>query len=283
MTQVVVFKSARQKFHADLAVALLCTDATGIPTIADKHSKPSVAFATGMVERCGCKTGGARLVAQRSGQQFEEAVKEFLEATFLQLGHLRPGTWTVSRGGGNISMFEQFAHLDELDDLAKANAVLATALGSDYLIKPDIIIGREPEPDEVINASQAIVDESVAKCAPLRRCNNLKPIFHASISCKWTLRSDRAQNARSEGLNLAKNRKGNSPHICVVTAEPVPGRIASIALGTGEIDCVYHIALPELRAAVEDTDYDDSKEMLGRMVEGRRLRDISDLPMDLAI
>lgn len=46
--------------------------------------------------------------------------------------------------------------------------------------------------------------------------------------------------------NLIRNRKGNLPHIVVVTGEPMPARIASLALGTGDIDCVYHFALYEL-------------------------------------
>jgi hypothetical protein len=102
-------------------------------------------------------------------------------------------------------------------------------------------------------------------------------------SFKWTLRSDRAQNARSEALNLVRNRKGRLPHIAVVTGEPLPSRIASIALGTGDIDCVYHVALPELQSAASSLPYDDSADMLAVMVEGKRLKDIADLPVDLAV
>ena len=36
----------------------------------------------------------------------------------------------------------------------------------------------------------------------------------------------------------------------VVTAEPTPTRIASLALGRGDIDWVYHFALTELRDAI---------------------------------
>jgi len=117
----------------------------------------------------------------------------------------------------------------------------------------------------------------------LRSCNSKKPILHASISCKWTIRSDRSQNARTEGLNLIRNRKGNTPHIVIVTAEPYPHRIASLALGTGDIDCVYHFALPELQAAVRDQDSEPLLEMLDILIIGKRLRDISDLPFDLAV
>ena len=109
------------------------------------------------------------------------------------------------------------------------------------------------------------------------------PLLHASISCKWTIRSDRAQNARSEGLNLVRNRKGRLPHIVVVTAEPTPSRISSIALGTGEIDCVYHFALYELEQTLQSLNYEDALDLFYIMVNGKRLKDISDLPLDLAI
>ena len=97
------------------------------------------------------------------------------------------------------------------------------------------------------------------------------------------MRSDRAQNARSEALNLIRNRKGRLPHVVVVTGEPTPSRLSSLALGTGDVDCVYHFALPELVSAVEEMDNDDSAELLKIMIEGNRLKDISDLPLDLAV
>ena len=69
----------------------------------------------------------------------------------------------------------------------------------------------------------------------------------------------------------------------VVTGEPLPSRLSSLALGTGDIDYVYHFALYELIDAVKDTGAEDSIEILKILVEGKRLRDISDLPLDLAI
>jgi hypothetical protein len=59
--------------------------------------------------------------------------------------------------------------------------------------------------------------------------------------------------------------------------------LASLALGTGDLDFVYHIALPELLAAVKRHGSADSRESLEIMIAGKRLRDISDLPLDLAI
>ena len=73
------------------------------------------------------------------------------------------------------------------------------------------------------------------------------------------------------------------PHIAVVTGEPLPSRLASLALGTGGIDCVYHFALPELIAGVQSLGIEDSANLVRIMVEGKRLKDISDLPLDLAV
>jgi hypothetical protein len=84
-------------------------------------------------------------------------------------------------------------------------------------------------------------------------------------------------------LNLIRNRKGRTPHIVVITAEPLPSRIASLALGTGDIDCVYHFALPELSSTLDELGLDDLAELLTIMTAGKRLKDISDLPLDLAV
>lgn len=169
----------------------------------------------------------------------------------------------------------------------KKKTEFAAALGGDYLVTPDITVGRYPVADTEINQTTGVVGvgEPICQYTPLRSSNrppsNL--ILHSTISCKWTMRSDRAQNIRMEALNLIRNRKGNTPHIVAVTAEPLPTRIASLALGTGDLDCVYHFALPELLEAVQEVGGEDQLEMLTGMITGRRLRDISDLPFDLSI
>ena len=100
---------------------------------------------------------------------------------------------------------------------------------------------------------------------------------------KTSERSDRAQNSRTEALNLIRNRKGNLPHIVVVTGEPAPSRLASLALGTGDIDCLYHFALYELMEAVHEYGADDAENLLSTLIDGKRLKDISDLPLDLSV
>lgn len=277
---------ARRAFHASLAQNILRTDKKGVPSNADKDSKTSVQIAQGIVLRLKAGAVGKRLAGQTAGQLFEAACAQFTEDTFSKLGHLRPGKFSVHHVTGlnrlEIARFEQYDHLVALDKAAKANPELAAALGSDYTITPDVVIAREPEDDKVINAKSRIVDTFSTQKAPLRKSNNALPILHASISCKWTMRSDRAQNARSEALNLVRNRKGRLPHVVIVTGEPLPSRIASLALGTGDIDCVYHFALPELYDTVVELGKDDARESLDIMIEGKRLRDISDLPLDLA-
>ncbi|MFY2822978.1 NgoMIV family type II restriction endonuclease [Ruegeria sp. MALMAid1280] len=271
---------ARREFHATLLGGILTKSAAGIPSNADKASKPSREIAGSILDQLGPAKTALKLPGQTAGADFEGVCASFVRVCFERMQHLRPGSFTVTKGGG-IAMFDQYAHLDDLEAIAKANREIATAIGSDYLIKPDIVVARAPEADGAINAKGALVDTGTARLSSLRAVNQPLEILHASISCKWTLRSDRAQNARSEGLNLVRNRKGRLPHIAVITGEPTPGRVASLALGTGDIDCVYHFALYELRKALVDQGRDETLELLDTMVEGKRLRDISDLPLDL--
>ena len=156
-------------------------------------------------------------------------------------------------------------------------------LGNDYTVSPDVVISKLPLDDAAINSQLLFVDDNVSLMTSIRKENGAKPVLHASISSKWTIRSDRSQNSRTEALNLIRNRKGRLPHIVVVTAEPMPSRIASIAMGTGDIDCVYHSMLYELVETINELDAEDAQEMLRIMIGGKRLKDISDLPLDLTI
>jgi hypothetical protein len=281
------FSEARRSFHAALLDKVLRANEAGIPSNADGSNTASVAIANGILTRLGAEAIGARLSGQMSGNQFEAITCKFLSQTFLRLTHLRPGEWHIQQITGRertaIARFEQYSHLVALDRAARKDPELAAALGNDYTITPDVVVIRGLESDDRINAPEFIVDREVGRLASLRAINGGLPILHASISCKWTIRSDRVQNARSEALNLIRNRKGRLPHVVVVTGEPLPSRLSAIALGTGDLDCVYHFALPELVAAVEHLRHGDSLESLNIMIGGKRLKDIADLPLDLAI
>jgi hypothetical protein len=285
LTTQPLFSAARKQYHAALLQSILTADASGVPSNAESSSNASRQLAQGIYAQIATETAAvARGSGQSAGRKFENITQEFIDTTFRLLGHLRPGKWDIrSAGPRNIAHFEQYAHLIALTAAARADKALAAALQSDYTIQPDIIIAREPEDDATINAEGPLVDASVAFRSSLRKSFADRAILHASISTKWTLRSNRAQNARSEALNLLRNRKGPVPHIVVVTGEPLPSRIASLALGTGDIDCVYHFALNELIETVNSSTWEDTKELLAIMVDGKRLKDIADLPLDLAI
>jgi len=259
------------------------------PTNADVDMLSSIKLAERLVSKLGHPLCPNPPVGQTAGKLFTEYTMEFLRRVFGLLQHLRPGRWkfSVSQDQAGITAFDQYEHLSILEQQLTMSPALASAFGGGYLITPDITVSRLPCSDEEINTREILV-ESQSKSAtltPLRAANREQPlpILHASISCKWTIRSDRSQNTRTEALNLIRSRKGHTPHIVAVTAEPLPTRIASLALGTGDIDCVYHIALPELEEAARDCENGDQMDMLDTLVRGRRLRDISDLPFDLAI
>lgn len=282
-----LISQARRKYHAGLlANGVLTVDAKGVPSNADRSSNLSVSIAQGIARRL-MAIEQVKAVGQTAGAKFEQLNMEFIEDTFPHLQNLRPGKWHIAKLGNRNSMktssFAQYEHLDYLSRLTKDDARLAASMGNDYMVAPDVVVYRETESDEFINAKQMIVDESVSSLADIRRVCSSLPILHASISAKWTMRSDRAQNSRTEALGLIRNRKGHLPHIVVVTGEPMPARIASLALGTGDIDCVYHFALNELVEAVDETGAEDAAEMLRILITGKRLKDISDLPLDLAV
>ena len=276
------FTQARKQLHLHMLAGLIRVNERGVPNFADSSSVLSSSIAREMLLLLKGKAGTGPLTAQTAGLVFEDLCLSFLRDCFAKITHLRPGKWVFSRNL-SIAGFEQYKHLLELEHLAALHPELATALGGNYIIKPDIVIFREPEEDDEINREAPIVDGESAGRTVLRKVNGGGSILHASVSCKWTLRSDRSQNSRTEALNLIRNRKGHLPHIVAVTAEPMPSRIASIALGTGDMDCVYHFALRELKEAIERIGSEDSSELIRTMIEGNRLKDISDLPLDLAV
>lgn len=265
---------------------VLAVNAAGVATNADKGNRLSCAIAESLARQLMSETR-ERQAGQTSGSTFEVLIAEFIRRTFLKLQHVRPGAWEVIQLGNRSSMktssFAQYEHLEYLQELANENTRLKTIIGNDYMVAPDVVVYRHPVEDEELNGLFPMVDDNAARMTELRAANNDKPLLLASISAKWTMRSDRAQNSRTEALNLIRNRKGQAPHIVVVTGEPLPSRIASLALGTGDIDCMYHFALYELVEAVAELGRDDVTEQLDALIAGRRLKDISDLPLDLCI
>lgn len=288
-----LISNARFQLHERLfETNTLTITRTGVASNADTSSRGSKAIAGEIIdilvnEHNHMVNTVDKISGQTLGKQFELLTMNFLQETFPHLQNLRPGNWSILQLGNNnrlkTSDFEQYEHLAYLSALTSQNAQLEAALGNDYLVAPDVVIYRSLYEDSEINAGQYIVNNEIGRMADIRKANGGKPLLHASVSVKYTMRSDRAQNSRTEALNLIRNRKGHLPHIVVVTAEPMPNRLASLALGTGDIDCMYHFALYELVRAVKEVGSEDAVEMLKTLVQGKRLKDISDLPLDLAV
>lgn len=225
---------------------------TTTPNIADSSSKSSVAIARHVMEAVGVT--GASSVVGNPGPRFERLMREHVAQT---LPRLRPDLDLVV-DQRKIADFEQYAHLERLQKLVKADKsrLLAAEFGSDYLVKPDATV-------------------HIPGVAGGRH-------LHASVSCKWTLRSDRAQNVRHEAVMMVRHRRGRLPHMVAVTMEPMPSRIAALAKGTGEVDSVYHPLLHELVTAVRAVGGTKQNDALDELLSQDRLLPLSDLPRRLA-
>ncbi|WP_129661155.1 NgoMIV family type II restriction endonuclease [Rothia uropygialis] len=288
---------ARRVFHRALLDerVLVLNPSSGVPSNADKDSTSSIRYARFVADGIGGVPEVARAPGKGVSRNFERAVAAYLKSVTQALDAIRPGDWVVRRLGDReewtgiedaSEIFEQYEHLSTMREAIVSRRDLRALMGHDAeIIAPDVVIARHPVPDTELNGSARLVDPMgpLASSSPLRSSVQPKPLLHAVISCKWTLRSDRAEQVKSESRHLIRNRRGRVPHLVVVTGEPMPSRIASVALGTGDIDCVYHFALYELLDAIDPETDPAGAELLHTMVQGRRLRDISDLPLDLAI
>jgi hypothetical protein len=279
------FQKTRNAFHIQLCQEVLQIGGDRIATNADVTNRASREIALKLAMKLGCSSAEC-LDLKTVGDRFRQACTGYLKEACKKLSGLTSAKWVVvqiSEKESEIAKLEPYPYLCEFARLEKENPKFKTILGSDSFIKPDIAVLESPEGVRTTRLRAMARARYVASNPSGMKKGSRKYPHCASISCKWTIRSDRTQNSRSEALNLIRNRKGNAPHIMVVTGEPLPGRLASICLGAGDIDCVYHFALPELSQTLSELNYPDAADTLKTLIEGRRLRDISDLPLDLAV
>lgn len=219
------------------------------PNNSDKDSSASVRIGTCILEQLEV-VEQSLLKPQELGRRLEVEVEKYLERELPLADERR--RWNISRRKV-VSDFEQYRHLATLDALVRADktGVLEVATGGDYLVVPDVTVGVGL-PDG-------------------------RFFLHAAISCKWTIRSDRVQNIRHEGVILTRHRRGRQPHIVTVTAEPLPSRLAAIAKGTGEVDGVYHVAFDELVNATDLHEDPDQRRILDVLIAQERLMRFEEL------
>lgn len=228
-----------------------------VPNIADKSSVTSRTIAGEILLALGV-TQHVSHAGQTAGKDLEEAVYRYLLSALPP--QLNGRSVVVSRKTV-ISDFIQYEHLATLKRLIDSDktATLRASIGTDYQIRPDVTVGLcDPAPSKAL-------------------------FLHAAVPCKWTLRSDRAQNVRHEAVILIRHRRGRLPHIAPVTAEPMPTRLASLARGTAEVDALYHVALDELQAAVRASRNTEQLAVLEELVGHNRLFDLSELVATLTL
>ncbi|MEU6853001.1 NgoMIV family type II restriction endonuclease [Actinacidiphila alni] len=232
------------------------------PNIADGAQRASLWIAGRILNRLGVE----RVVTANSPDADDESLGKLLEQEVARHlgGELRSGApgkeWSVTRNA-KIWDFFQYSHIKDLRDAAARYPDVKEVIGGDYLIDPDVTVG-----------------------VPGPYGDSLRAV----VSCKWTIRSDRAQNVRHEFNSLIRARRGRAPHLVAVTAEPLPSRLSSLTQGMGEIDAVYHVAFDLLKEAV--TEYrplsvrksePSQLDHWRTMVRLGRLRDYRDLAGDI--
>jgi hypothetical protein len=213
------------------------------------------------------------------------------------IGSLRPDLVTGS--SRRALEFDQYQHLAVFREFKKAYGgptesledeleyVLTSPLESHLrsLIERALAAEKRSRTDHdlVVGMVDTMPEESLLKIDITVGDRTNPSVLHVALSSKWTLRTDRAQDCVSQGAKLVSLRRGRMPHYAVLTMEPRPAMLKLLAYSSGAVDCVYHLALPELRAAAKEIDagrggrgwkpYRD----LERMIAQRRIRDYEDL------
>lgn len=247
----------RSRYHREICHTILGPNA-GVLNIAKGKSAARRHIATALVEALGYPLCPTPPTGHALRKRFIQITLRFLDDGFSLAPHPRPGKWAFS-----------------------ANYKIAPLWDIEQAVTPDILVKKSLVSLPGVATSPVVPPrgQRPATLTPLLKTNfsGERANFVGAVCCKWTI------EAHAAYLNLARMRVGKTPHIVAVVAEPLPTRIASLALGTGDIDCVYHMALPELVKATTGGGHADQADMLDTLIDGRRLRDIADLPFDLAI
>jgi hypothetical protein len=258
------------------------------PSTSDNNDRLSVEWGRALFEELGVQPDAPEVAGV--GSVMESKVAHHLAS-------LRPDLVIAnSRSAGD---FEQYSHLkvfrdfsrayetpsgdliDRLADLRDATldagnrSLIEAALRASVTARENsalVAVLLEAMPEE----SLLKIDITVASPAPAGR-------LLIALSSKWSLRTDRAQDCISQGAKLVNQRRGQMPHYAVLTMEPRPAMLRLIASGSGAVDCVYHLALPELRRAAETIERRRGggawgpRHTLERLVAQRRVRDYDEL------
>lgn len=268
---------ARTDYHAALITGgilrIIARDPHGeslpnaVPSNSDRDSATSVTIARLIFEQilAAIKLRGGS-TRPRSGSTFERVTRSFINdasknSPFLLLR--RPESRAKTQTGFGVDPYPHGSNLKSRE------RDVAGPLGTDYVVTPDILVAHR-------------VHTEIPLRLTVKQSRHIQPIPYASIACKWALRRRPEQTARSEAVSPLQTTGPKFRHVAVLTAEPLPSRLAVLALGTRDVDCVYHFALPELIRAVKNSNNEDSVNLVEIMIRAEHLKDVSELPLDLA-
>ena len=244
----------RQEYHRGLQERLWSVSG-GLPSSSDPTSRISVEIGLAMAEAAGATADLARLDGPRAGVEFERRTVRFIEAALTYVNELTQADWRVE-AGSSITEFARYDHLNGVRQAAAEDNQPAAVLYDDYSLAPGAFVGCR------LKSHQQASPGSV--------------VLSGVVACKWMIPRDFDQRA----IDLLRCPEVPGTRVAVVTAEPLPSRITSIAIGT-ERPCVYHVALKELQDVLARMRWYESREVLDIMVDQGRLRDILQLPLDL--
>ena len=101
-----------------------------------------------------------KLIREREAQtplpsrsQFRAAIHEFRVKRWPAAAPRRRSEWRLgSRGSPTLALaaYEQYRHLSEIAEALEEHPQLKTVIGNDYMIAPDIVIGRNLVDDATI-------------------------------------------------------------------------------------------------------------------------------------
>lgn len=259
----------------------------GNPSTSDNNDKGSIQWGQALFEALGVLPATPEV--QKIGAVMETAVADHLRL-------VRPDL--IIQQSRSAIEFEQYQHLgvfrrfrqsyktpageldNVLDDLQR--------LASSPIVTSSIrrIGAAKAEMEEnhhfVTQLMETMPEESMLKVDITIAAQDPAERLLVGLSSKWSLRTDRAQDCVAQGAKLVNTRRGHMPHFAVITMEPRPAMLKLIAYGSGAVDCVYHLALPELRSAAKTLEMQrgrrwDQRTALERMVAQRRIRSYKDL------
>lgn len=270
--------------------------AHGKPNTSDASDQFSVDLGRALFEAMGVDPGTVRV--EPTGTPLSARVAADLQAEVRRVGSSLQVTPEQP-----LNAFEQYRHVDALKTIKPGSSKnLSQAWGKltkfartkvtsskdssrldDLIAEVDAALAADEDARWVLLAQAG--HESLLKLDVVAsRSTNLAQSrqLEVGLSLKWSLRTDRAQDCRSQGAKLSSLRRGRMPHFAAVTMEPRPYMLNLLGGGSGEVDCVYHLDLNALTIAVEQTCEGQPRrqsalETFQRLVEQRRLRDYDEL------